>query len=51
MNKYEDEITELATKAAGATDSAAALRFSQAALNLANTVNCQVVTKVNENNM
>ena len=48
MNKFKEEIDKLAKKAAIDSSSADALRFSQAALNLANTANTQVFTKINE---
>ena len=48
MNKYKNEIENLAIKSSKSSDSADALRFSQAALNLANTASTQVCTIANE---
>lgn len=48
MNKFTDEIEKLAKRAADDHGSADALRFSQAALNLANTASTQVMANINE---
>jgi hypothetical protein len=48
MNNYKNEIEKLAIQASKSSDSADALRFSQAALNLANAANTQVCMMDNE---
>jgi len=48
MSNLKTEVETLAKKAAVVHDSADALRFSQAALNLANTAQTQIFTKINE---
>ncbi len=48
MSNFSTEIEALAKKAAGDDCSEEALRFSQAALNLANTAQTQVQTKIIE---
>ena len=48
MSNFIAEIETLAKKSAKESSSADALRFSQAALNLANTAQTQVFTLINK---